>query len=123
MNDALRCLALCNIALMTWMPNALAQLRDDSPERTVTDFSTRMTTLINGPIVKLFGVVILLVGVGSLLRGRHTVAMSCGVAFVVLLFLPFFLERRLKEVRRIFGKAGTVNTQSLRPAFSIRIDT
>ncbi len=88
-----RCWMMCNVFCFMSVSNALAQIAQDAPEAAVRGFSDRMIVMINGPIVKLLGVVILLVGVASLLRGRQTVALSCGVAFVVLLFLPFFLTQ------------------------------
>ena len=88
-----RCLALCGVILGSWTSNVFAQIADGAPETAVSGFSQRMVAMVNGPVAKLLGVVILLVGVASLLRGRHAVAMSCGVGFVVLLFLPFFLTQ------------------------------
>ena len=93
MNCLIRCWIVCSVISLNWVSDALAVIADDAPESAVSGFSQRMVSLVNGPVAKVLGVVILLVGVASLLRGRHAVAMSCGVAFVVLLFLPFFLTQ------------------------------
>lgn len=65
----------------------------DTPEQVVNDFSTRSIEMLKGPVAKLLGAVILLAGVASLLRGRHKMAICCGIAFVMLLFLPILLGR------------------------------
>ncbi len=64
-----------------------------TPEDVVAGFSTRMIDICKGPVAKILGTGILLVGVGALLRGRHRLAISCGLAFVVLLFLPILIEQ------------------------------
>ena len=71
---------------------ALAQSQGD-PMSVVSDFSTQMIAILKGPIAKILAAIILLAGVGGLLRGRHRLAISCGVAFIILLFLPILLER------------------------------
>ncbi len=65
----------------------------DDPEKTVQEFSEKSVLMLKGPIAKLLGVVILLSGVASLLRGRYKLAIASAVAFVMLLFLPLLLER------------------------------
>ena len=72
---------------------ALAQQAQDDPMSAVSDFSTQMIAILKGPIAKILAAIILLAGVGGLLRGRHRLAVSCGVAFVILLFLPMLLEK------------------------------
>ena len=74
---------------------ALAQTAGGSgdPMSVVSDFSTQMIAILKGPIAKILAAVILLAGVGGLLRGRHKLALSCGAAFVILLFLPILLEQ------------------------------
>ena len=62
-----------------------------TPEQAATDFSNKAITILRGPIAKVLGVVILITGVASLLRGRHKLAISCALAFVLLLFMPMFL--------------------------------
>ena len=52
----------------------------------------KMLEIFKGPLVKILAGVVLFVGVGGLLRGRHQVAVSCGIAFVLLLFLPIILQ-------------------------------
>ena len=71
---------------------ALAQSQGD-PMSVVSDFSTQMIAILKGPIAKVLAAIILLAGVGGLLRGRHKLALSCGAAFVILLFLPILLEQ------------------------------
>ncbi len=56
------------------------------------DFATKMLTMFKGPLVKVVAGIVLFVGVGGLLRGRHQVAVSCGIAFVLLLLLPVILQ-------------------------------
>ena len=63
------------------------------PMSVVSDFSTQMIAILKGPIAKILAAFILLAGVGGLLRGRHKLALSCGAAFVILLFLPILLEQ------------------------------
>ena len=72
---------------------ALAQQAQGDPMSAVSDFSTQMIAILKGPIAKILAAIILLAGVGGLLRGRHRLAVSCGVAFVILLFLPMLLEK------------------------------
>ncbi len=62
------------------------------PMATTTDFSTKMIDIIKGPVLKLSAAVVLLVGAVGLLRGRHKLAVSCGLAFLLLLFLPILLN-------------------------------
>ncbi len=71
---------------------ALAQAQGD-PGSVVSDFSTKMITILKGPITRILAALVLLAGVGGLLRGRHQLALSCGAAFVILLFLPILLEQ------------------------------
>ena len=66
------------------------------PLSVVTDFATQMIAILKGPIAKVLAALILLAGVAGLLRGRHKLALSCGAAFVILLFLPILLEQVAK---------------------------
>ncbi len=81
------------ILLHVFMLSVVSSVLADDPEQTVTDFSQKTVLILKGPIAKLLGAVILLTGVASLLRGRHKLAISCAVAFVMLLFLPILLEK------------------------------
>ena len=63
------------------------------PVAVVSDFSMQMIAILKGPIAKILAALILLAGVAGLLRGRHKLALSCGAAFVILLFLPILLGR------------------------------
>ena len=85
----MQCLTLRSVIFMFWISDVFAQ----TPEDVVNGFSTRMIEILKGPIVKILGALILLAGVASLLRGRHKLAISCGAAFIILLFLPFLLEQ------------------------------
>ena len=85
----MRYLIMWNVFFLTWVSEALAQ----TPEEVVNSFSTRMIDILKGPIAKVLGAFILLMGVASLLRGRHKLAISCGLAFIVLLFLPILLQQ------------------------------
>ena len=77
-------LTLCVIASDVWAQQAST---GGEPMTVVTDYSTQMLTILKGPIAKILSAVVLLGGVGGLLRGRHKLAVSCAVGFVVLLFL------------------------------------
>lgn len=55
------------------------------------DFSDKMLKMFKGPLVKIVAGIVLFMGVGGLIRGRHQVALSCGIAFVLLLLLPVIL--------------------------------
>jgi hypothetical protein len=90
MNRLMKCWIACNVFVFIFLTDVFAQ---SNPEETMDVFSTRMIELAKGPVAKLLGAAILLVGIASLLRGRHKIAMSCAVAFLVLLFLPFFLQQ------------------------------
>ncbi len=74
---------------------ALAQAQGD-PMSVVSDFSTQAIAILKGPIAKILVALILLAGVGGLLRGRHKTALCCAAAFVILLFLPILLEQVAK---------------------------
>ncbi len=54
-------------------------------------FSGKILSILTGPLVKVVAGVVLFVGVAGLLRGKHQVAVSCGIAFVLLLCLPIIL--------------------------------
>ena len=71
---------------------ALAQAQGD-PVSVVSDFSKQAIDILKGPIAKILAAIVLLAGVGGLLRGRHKLALSCGAAFIILLFLPILLEQ------------------------------
>ena len=88
MNNLMRCLVMFNVFFLTLVSSVLA----DDPKAMVTDYSTKMIEILQGPVSKLFGAIILLVGASALLRGRHAIAISCGLAFVMLLFLPILLQ-------------------------------
>lgn len=89
MSFLFRLLVLANVFILDVIPDLWA----DDPEQTATEFSQKALTILKGPIAKLLGAVILLAGVASLLRGRHKIAISCAVAFVMLLFLPMLLDK------------------------------
>ena len=65
----------------------------EDPEQVVSQNADKIITILKGPVSKLLAAIILLAGVAGLLRGRHKIALSCGVAFVVLLFLPIILQQ------------------------------
>lgn len=81
------------IVLMLFLSASQVFAEDAQDVVTATnDFSTKMLTIFKGPLVKILAGIVLFVGVGGLLRGRYQVAVSCGVAFVLLLFLPIILQ-------------------------------
>ena len=71
---------------------ALAQAQGD-PMSVVSDFSKQAIDILKGPIAKILAALVLLAGVGGLLRGRHKLALSCGASFFIFLFLPILLEQ------------------------------
>ena len=81
-----RCLLLSQVVFLSWVSGALAQSAGD-PQAVVETYSTKMISILKGPIAKVLAVVILLGCVGALLQGRHKLAISCAIAFIVLLFL------------------------------------
>ena len=89
MGQVYKVLVLMHCFIMGWVLNVWA----DDPEQVVGDFSSKAILILKGPIAKLLGAVILLTGVASLLRGRHKLAISCAIAFVMLLFLPLLLAK------------------------------
>ena len=64
-----------------------------NPQEVMSDFSTQLVDIFKGPIAKILAALILMGGVAALLRGRHKLAVSCGLAFIILLFLPILLEQ------------------------------
>ncbi len=88
-----RCLTIGSVIFLTWIQNVLADTAGSGdPKGVMTDFSTQMVDILKGPITKILAALILMGGVAALLRGRHKIAVSCGLAFIILLFLPFLLE-------------------------------
>jgi type IV secretory pathway VirB2 component (pilin) len=88
-----RLLSLCIFTLLLlvgFQDAVFAQSVD--PEQVVTENTDKMINILKGPIAKVLTAIILLAGVASLLRGRYKIALSCGVAFVVLLFLPLVVR-------------------------------
>lgn len=73
--------------LFSGVSNVFAQSTGEDPEAVIEKYSEQMITIFKGPIAKVLSFVILLACVGALLGGRHRIAISCGVAFIVLLFL------------------------------------
>ena len=65
----------------------------DGPLEVSKDFSDQVIDIVKGPVIKVLAAVVLLVGVAGLLQGKHKLAVSCGAAFLLLLFLPILLER------------------------------
>ncbi|MBF0490646.1 MAG: hypothetical protein HQL15_08565 [Candidatus Omnitrophica bacterium] len=57
------------------------------------EFSTKMLDIVKGPILKVLAAAVLLVGIAGLLRGRHKLAESCGMAFLLILCLPVLLGK------------------------------
>ena len=65
----------------------------DDPLEVSNDFSQQLLSIIQGPILKVLAAVVLLVGIASLLQGKQKIALSCGLAFLLLLFLPILLGK------------------------------
>ena len=85
---------LMYVAIMTILINLSVAFAAETEtiDKATDDFSDKMLTLFKGPLVKILAGVVLFVGVGGLLRGKHNVAVSCGIAFVLLLMLPVVLK-------------------------------
>lgn len=82
-------------AIVLMINSGLVLAANDStadPLEVSNDFSTRMLAILQGPVLKVLAAAVLLVGVTGLLRGRHRLAVSCGLAFLLLLFLPILLK-------------------------------
>ena len=86
MGNAIRWLIMVQVFLLTMVSKVWAESAGD-PQADVERYSTKMIAILKGPIAKVLAVVILLACVGALLRGRHKLAISCAIAFIVLLFL------------------------------------
>ncbi len=71
--------------VFTGCDNAFAQQVD--PNAVVTENTTVALTILKGPVARIGGAIVLLVGVAALLRGRYQVSVSCAVAYAALLFL------------------------------------
>lgn len=87
MNHAARIWLLAQVGVMAWGACAWAQTSGGDPQAVVENYSSQMITILKGPIAKVLSFIILLACAGALLRGRHGLAISCGLAFIVLLFL------------------------------------
>ena len=70
-----------------------AHAQSTDPLQVSQDFSQRMVQIFQGPISKILAAIVLLAGVGGLLRGRHKIAISCAAAFILILFLPILLQQ------------------------------
>ena len=81
---------LCFKSSQVW---AAAKDSTDDPLDVSNDFSTKVLSIVQGPVLKVLAATVLLVGVAALLRGRHKLAISCGMGFLLLLFLPILLGR------------------------------
>ena len=84
---------IADIGLILFIRSSQVWAKDstDDPLAVSNDFSTRMLSIVQGPVLKVLAAVVLLAGVAGLLRGRHKLAISCGLAFLLLLFLPILL--------------------------------
>jgi type IV secretory pathway VirB2 component (pilin) len=80
-----RIAVMSSVQIWMWLSNVCAAT--DDPKGVVDNYSTQMIAILKGPIAKVLSFIILLACVGALLRGRHKLAISCGMAFIVLLFL------------------------------------
>lgn len=90
MDWLVRSLIMAQVMFLTWVSEVLAQASGssgDDPKAVVESYSNQMITIFKGPIAKLLSFIILLAGVSALLSGRHRLAVSCGIAFIVLLFI------------------------------------
>lgn len=65
----------------------------DDPLNAADDFSKKVLDIVQGPVLKMLAAVVLLVGIAGLLRGRYKLALSCAMAFLLILFLPILLGK------------------------------
>ncbi len=62
-----------------------------TPVDDVRTFSLQAIEICQGPVAKILAAFVLLAGIASLLRGRYKIAVSCGIGFIFLLFLPILI--------------------------------
>ena len=65
----------------------------DDPLAVSNDFSEKVLSIVQGPILKVLAAVVLLVGIAGLLQGKQKLSICCGLAFLLLLFLPILLGK------------------------------
>lgn len=80
----------------------------------VGSFSTDIVKLLQGPVVKIIGAMVLLGGVAALLRGKQQVALSIGLAVITVLILAISLSSGLRDSARVQSAAQSI--QALRSA-------
>ena len=91
MNQIMKIVVMFNVFLLNSLGSLWAQQASEA-ETDMTNFSEKVINILKGPIVKVLGVVILVVGIASLLRGRHQIAITCFVGFTMVLFFPYLLS-------------------------------
>ena len=69
-------------------PFVFAQISGGQEEKTVNDFADFWVKILSGHVSKIIAVVLLLSAVLSLFKGQVGVAISCGVGFLLLMFIP-----------------------------------
>ena len=69
-------------------------ISDNVPDGVLSnDFSEKVLSIVQGPILKVLAAVVLLVGIAGLLQGKQKLSICCGLAFLLLLFLPILLGK------------------------------
>ncbi len=84
---------ISGVLLMFFVCASKAIAATDDPLEVSKDFSDKVLSIVQGPVIKILAAVVLLVGIASLLQGKHKTALCCGTAFLLLLFLPILLGR------------------------------
>ncbi len=88
MSRFLRAVVMSQVAIFSWLSEVWAQSSgSDDPKAVVESYSNQLIIIFKGPIAKALSFVILLACVSALLSGKHRLAISCGIAFIVLLFI------------------------------------
>jgi len=74
--------------------NNLVFAQDATQQAATTQFNSGadwIISMITGPICKVIGAVFLFVALGNLLKKEIVAALLCGIAFLILIFMPQIL--------------------------------
>jgi hypothetical protein len=84
---------LITFQVWVWQATSAWAQNTGDPMAVSDEFSKKTLEIIQGPLLKVLAAFVLLVGIAGLLRGRPRLAISCGIAFILILFLPILLGR------------------------------
>ena len=101
--------------LMLMVMNGLVYAQSsDQAVAAVGSFSDDLVKLLQGPVVKVVGALVLLGGVAALLRGKQQIALAIGLAVITVLILSISLSSGLRNNARVQSAAQSI--QALRSA-------